>query len=173
MELFDKIRLSLIKRGVLSLSKLDSDCCDDEEFVEEAIKAKGIQEFQHAGSWLRSDAEYILKLVEKYPQVVQYCDKIVYDRYIKDQVWIEEIELDKVFFAALCCEKNITSFKYLDEASARGYMELVKSKGKIVDSFHGKEKVVDFANEDEDKVDLLNYIRYDIVKTKDFLSNKI
>jgi len=166
MGLVDRVRINLIRCGKLSLSELSFDHKFDENFVEDCIAAGGAEQFYHASDWLRSDAKFILKLIEKHPEVLAHCEDVIFDRYDDETGSMKEVELDKFFFIALCCEKNLRAYKFIPEKVAIEYMNAVKESKTITGEFNGKEKVIQLVN-DEFNIDRLLNIRYDIIKLRD------
>lgn len=163
MGLLNKIGLSLANRGLLKLKDWQDKFGDDEEFVEACIEGRGIEEFQYAGSWLKSDAKFILKMVRKHPKILQYCDDIIYDRYFGSDCLFEEREVDPLLFAAMCCDENINAFKYISEDSSRQYLDCVQHSTSVKGEFQGEQINIELNNE-KDWFDVLLYIRHDIVK---------
>ncbi len=162
MKLFDKIRLNLALKGKIKLKEWKDRYGDDETFVEAFVAGNECEEFQHASYRLRTDAEFIMKMVKKYPGILEYCEDVIYDRYIEDGMLIER-EMNKLFFAALCCSKNVFSFKYFDSDLADAYFDCVENSVKLIDRYHGEKQTIELIGDEYNINKLLN-ARYDIVK---------
>ena len=169
MGLLNKIRLSLAKSGAIKLEKHTNTYGFDEDFVESCIEGKGAEQFKYASDWLREDADFILKLVNKYPEVVQYCSDVVFDRFNDENGVLREEKVDKFFFLAMCCEKNLRVYKYVDKNFALDYMQAVKEGRTISGTYQGKEHSIVLENSEFVINKLLN-IKYDIVKCGDLLN---
>ena len=170
MVLFDKIRLLKAKSGKLKLKDWNHKYGNDEDFVQACVIGSGAQEIEFASERLKGDADFILKLVQINPEVLKFCNNKIYDRFVQDIVVYEELELDKLFFAAKCCAVNSKSFKYLSEDVAKKYLALVKNSEDIVGVYHGKKEIISIPK-GELAFDRLLNIRYDIVKVRDLISN--
>lgn len=168
MGLFEKIKLNMARNGKISLKDCDVKYGFDENFVEACIQGRGVEEFQYASEWLRTDANFILKMIEKYPEIIEHCSEEIYDRYNDEKGLLIEKEMDKFFFQVLCCKKNLKVYRFLDNESAKRYMEAVKEEKVVSGEYHGEKKFLAFQNS-EFAIDRLNNIRYDIVKLKNYV----
>ncbi len=170
MSLFDGIRLNMLRSGNLSLKNLPISYGFDEKFVEAALLGNGCEEFKYASDWLKSDAEFILKMLGKYPGILEHAASVIIDRYKDESGILREKEMDGFLFAAMCCSRNVESYKYLTQKDAERYLECVKESKSVVGEYHGEEKEVSLAYT-EFYVDRLKRIRYGITKMGDLLSS--
>ena len=109
-----------------SLEFLSKEQQDNANIVREHIEALGEQEFKFASANLRSDAEYILSLVEKFPKVLKYVGKIYERNCLTGKLEKENEVTSNVFFAAECFWRNKETFKYINDDLAVQYYEMVK-----------------------------------------------
>ena len=164
MRLFDKIILCLAESGRISLKDLGEKYNEDEEFVEACMNSRGVQEFQYASEWLKSDADFILKWVSKKPEILEYCADIVYDRYLDNLTVYQEKEIKTFWFALMCCRAHTGAYKYIDDESAKMYYDAVKGGKTYKGEYHGETEIIKLEN-DRDYLDTLLYVRYGIVKS--------
>lgn len=137
---------------------------DDEKFVLRSIAKNGVMELTKASERLKSDAKFILGLVEVHPECLNVCANILFDRYEENGKLVEK-EVDRRLFVALCCEKNVDAFKYFKNEDANAYLESVKQGETIVGNFQGEGCQIELSS-DEDYIDLLKYIRYGYIKSR-------
>ena len=113
---------------------------DDFKYVKAQIKKHGAQKFQYASSYIRGDAEYILELVKDYPDVLEYADENIIDRYVsEDGFYIEEEPVDELSFVIKCLEINPLSYFSLEDKYIKQYEQAIKEEKIIKCKLHGKE----------------------------------
>ncbi len=163
MGLLEQIRLNKARNGKISLKDCAVRDTFNEKFVEACIQGNGAEEFEYASEWLRTDADFILRMIKDYPEVIRYIDDIVIDRYKNEIGILAEKEMDKFFFLTLCCKKNLRVFRYLDDENATRYMNAVKREEIIKGEYRGEKQEIALQYDDF-IVDRLLNIRYDIIK---------
>ncbi len=137
--LLEKLLNRLSKIGAVGIENTDDNLRDNEDYVRKVIKKKGAQKFEYASNYLRSDAGFILSLVEEYPDVLEFCKNDIYDRYVKDCFLVEEELMDKLVFVDLCYQKNNDTVLYFSEDIAQQYLKMVQNGEVVRGIYQGKE----------------------------------
>lgn len=135
--LFDKIAFKMAQLGLLGVKGAGKKLQDDKKFVGACIKSRGPAELKDASERLRSDADFILTNVKKYPRVLEYCSEHVFDRYETKDGPVE-VEMDKLSFITLCCCTNPDSIIYFDERTVNKYYNSVRNSQSMICRYHGK-----------------------------------
>lgn len=158
------LQLKMAKIGLKSMRNANEDLRDSEEFVKSCINAKGVKEFKLASDRLKSDAEFILTIVKNHPEILQYCAKDIYDRYVDVSFIVVEDQLvDEMIFAIKCLNENIESFKYLPRSIAYKYYRASKNGETVVGNYHGKQESYTL-NKDADYLQTIQNIRFGAVE---------
>ena len=143
----------MINKILNRLSKKENK--DDKAYIAKKVEAKGVEAFKSCGASLKSDAKFVLDLVKTCPECLEVCDKELFDRYEDNGVQVEQ-PVDKMLFAALCCQNNVESFKYLTKDIAKRYMAVVENSEIVKGSFQGEDYEIQF-KADVDYLDLLKF----------------
>lgn len=136
--LIEKLMHRLAKIGLVGIEGAGEDLRDSEQYVRKVIQKKGSSKFKYASKYLRSDAEFILSLVQEYPEILEDCEETIYDRYIKDCFMIEEEPVDMMVFVDLCYSKNDLSLLYFPDEIIDKYISWKKDGITIKSFYHGQ-----------------------------------
>lgn len=157
--LIEKIINKLAKIGLVGIEGADEELRDNEQYIRKVIRKKGADKFKYASKYIRSDAEFILSMVEEYPEILEHCNSEIYDRYMKDCFMVEEKQMDMIVFADLCYSKNEFSIAYLPYELVEKYISC-KKDGVIIKSFYqGKpyEKKLEMTDTDDLLFQMINF----------------
>ncbi len=152
-----KIVAKLMKKDALTEEEMDN-------ILLKNIEKKGLEEFKNASPRIKSDAKFVVKLVKTYPECLEECSDIIFDRY-KDGEEIIEHPVDEMLFAIKCCNNNVNCFKYLNSKIAKRYIEAIENSETIKGTFQGEDCEINLTA-DKDYIELLKYVRFGYIKSK-------
>ena len=140
MRLIEKIVSKFAKMGWVSLENVGENLSGNETFVRDVIQRKGAKQFKYAGEDLRSDAKFILSMVEEFPDILEYSAEEIYDVYlVEDDPFRIEMDLvDPMVFATMCYKKNELSFSFFNDVVAFELYEAIKEGKTIKGTFQGE-----------------------------------
>ena len=137
--LLEKLFNKLSKIGLAGIECADDNLRSNEDYVRKVIKNKGVHKFYYASDFLKSDAEFILSMVEEFPGILEFCDNKIYDRYMPDCFMMEEIEMDPIIFLDMCYIKNDDCLYYFPDDLVINYLNMIKNGEVIKGCYQGKE----------------------------------
>lgn len=136
--LIEKLINGLAKMGLVGIEGADENLRDSEEYIRKVIKKKGADKFKYASNYLKSDSEFILSLIEKCPEIIQYCRSEIFVRYMKDCFMVEEEPVDILVFADLCYQKNDSILYYFPNDIVSKYLEMLENGETIKGVYKGE-----------------------------------
>lgn len=160
-----KVLKKVISRlnGDFKLENATAEKRDSEEFVLKCVVNNGADELKNASARLKSDAKFVLNLVKIYPECLNECADVMFDRYELNGEKVEN-PVDRKLFATMCCEQNVEAFRCLKHHDALQYLHDVEEGRSVKGMFQGKSVEIQLEN-DEDYIDLLKYVRFGYFKT--------
>ncbi len=161
MKVTKSFQEKMLELGVLHLKNSSKKMQDNESFVMKAIEKHGISEFQFASDRLRSEARILLRLADKYPEVVKYANYPVYQRYIGTMG--EEIGEVLEHIAVFLMDMNEETFKYMPTQMAVKFYDFACSNMGCYISFYGGEKKA-IPMYGKKYIKMLEELRPDVVK---------
>ncbi len=138
MKITKSFQEKMLDMGVLHLKNASKKMQDNENFVMKAIEKHGIGEFQFASERLRSEGRILLRLADKYPEVVKYATFPVYQRYIGTMG--EEVAEVMKYISVFLMDMNEETFKHMPLQMAVQFYDFACSNAGCYISFYGGEK---------------------------------
>ena len=139
---FEKLSFKMAKTGMLSARNASKKLQDDAAFIRVCVLTRGGEEIGFASDRLKSDADFILGLVKKSPDVLDFCSDVVYDRYETEDGLVEK-EVDSMDFISLCCCVDEDLILYFSEDLIGKYYEYIQTQEQLSCDFHGKKVPID------------------------------
>lgn len=135
--LLEKLINKLAKISFVGIEGADVDLRDNEQYVRKVIQKKGASKFKFASSYLKSDAEFILSLVENYPDILEDVEDEIVDRYLVDCFMIEEEPVDMLVFMDMCYQKNDFALYFFSNDLVLKYLDMLEKGETVKGSYHG------------------------------------